>query len=193
MNTNRSSAQAWLAKWRWYHRDLLPWRRVKLHREIAAARAFARMPLHGEPLEMFRSGRLEVGPEVLFEPFVWLTGGEVGVIRIGEGAILNINVMVASMGLVEIGKHTMVGNGCVITDADHKFDDPDLPVTWQGFTTKGPTRVGDNCWLGANVVVTSGVTIGERAVIGAGSVVTKDIPSGAVAVGAPAKVIRVHS
>ena len=52
-----------------------------------------------------------------------------------------------------------------------------MPVPWQGFTTKGPTRIGDNVWCGANVVVTSGVTIGERCVIGANSVVTSDIPA----------------
>ena len=51
-----------------------------------------------------------------------------------------------------------------------------MPVTWQGFTTKGPTRIGDNVWCGAHVVVTSGVTIGERCVIGANSVVTERHP-----------------
>lgn len=141
---------------------------------------------------MLRQGRLELGEGVLLEPYVWLTGGDTGVIRIGAGAILNVNVMVAANTLVEIGEHSMIGNGCVVTDADHRFDSDSLPVTWQGFTTKGPTRLGANCWLGANVVVTSGVQVGERAVIGAGSVVTSDIPARAVAVGAPARVIRLH-
>ena len=63
----------------------------------------------------------------------------------------------------------MFANGCFVTDGNHRFDDPDTPVTWQGFTTKGPTRIGDNVWCGANVVITSGVTIGERCVIGANS------------------------
>ena len=71
------------------------------------------------------------------------------------------------MELVEIGEHCMLANGCFVTDGNHRFDDPDMPITWQGFTTKGPTRIGDNIWCGANVVVTSGVTIGERCVIGA--------------------------
>jgi acetyltransferase-like isoleucine patch superfamily enzyme len=77
-----------------------------------------------------------------------------------------------------------------VTDSSHRYDDPEQPVPWQGFTTKGPTRIGNNCWLGANVVVTSGVTIGERCVIGANSVVTRDIPAFSVAAGAPAKVLR---
>jgi acetyltransferase-like isoleucine patch superfamily enzyme len=63
-------------------------------------------------------------------------------------------------------------------------------VPWQGFTSKGPTRVGDNVWCGANVVITSGVTIGERSVIGANSVVTTDLPPRSIAAGAPAKVLR---
>ena len=63
-------------------------------------------------------------------------------------------------------------------------------MPWQGFTSKGPTRLGDNVWLGANVVVTSGVTIGERSVIGANSVVTTDIPPYSIAAGAPARVLR---
>ena len=84
----------------------------------------------------------------------------------------------------------MLANGCFVTDANHRFDDPDKPVPWQGFTSKGPTRIGDNVWLGANVVVTSGVTIGERAVIGANSVVTQDVPPFSIAAGAPARPLR---
>jgi acetyltransferase-like isoleucine patch superfamily enzyme len=84
----------------------------------------------------------------------------------------------------------MFANGCFITDSAHRFDEPIKPVTWQGFTTKGPTRIGNNVWCGANVVVTSGVTIGDRCVIGANSVVTTDIPAFSIAAGAPARVIR---
>src|ERR671939_433975 len=104
--------------------------------------------------------------------------------------LLNLGVMVAAMDLVEIGSHCMLANGCMVTDANHRFDDPDKPVTWQGFTTKGPTRVGDNVWCGAHVVITSGVTVGERCVIGANSVVTTDLPPYSIAAGAPAKVLR---
>jgi acetyltransferase-like isoleucine patch superfamily enzyme len=98
--------------------------------------------------------------------------------------------MVAALELVEIGDHCMLANGCVVTDSDHRFDDPTMPVPWQGFTSKGPTRIGANVWLGAHVVVTSGVTIGERCVVGAGSVVTEDLPPRSLALGAPARVVR---
>ena len=111
-------------------------------------------------------------------------------IRIGGGTFLNLAVQVAAVELVEIGEHCMFANGCFVTDGNHRFDDPDKPVPWQGFTSKGPTRIGDNVWCGANVVITSGVTIGERCVIGANSVVTTDLPPYSIAAGAPAKVLR---
>ncbi len=180
----------WAQKWRWYQRNSLPWNRARIHWELARRQAFARWPVHGNVLEGLREGRLEIGPHVLFEPDVWITAPGRARITIGEGTFLNIGVMVAALERVEIGAHCMFANGCVITDADHRFDDNDRPVTWQGFTSKGPTRIGDNVWCGAHVVVTSGVTIGQRCVIGANSVVTADIPPFTVAAGAPARALR---
>jgi acetyltransferase-like isoleucine patch superfamily enzyme len=121
---------------------------------------------------------------------VWITAPGAARVRIGAGSFLNLGVMVAAAELVEIGDHCMFANGCFVSDASHRLDDPKVPVTWQGFTSKGPTRVGDNVWCGAHVVVTSGVTIGERCVIGANSVVTTDIPPFSIAAGAPARVLK---
>jgi acetyltransferase-like isoleucine patch superfamily enzyme len=98
--------------------------------------------------------------------------------------------MLAAQHEVEIDDHTMLANGCFVSDASHRFDDPAVPVPWQGFTSKGPTRIGSNCWLGAHVVVTSGVTIGDRCVVGANSVVTRDLPPGTLAAGVPARPLR---
>ena len=184
------AAQLWWQKWRWYERNSLPWNRLRIHREFMRRGAFARWPVQGNVLEAFREGRLDVGEGVLLEPNAWLTAPGDARIRIGAGSFLNIGVMVASVGLVDIGEHCMFANGCFVTDGNHRFDDPDRPVPWQGFSSKGPTRVGDNVWCGANVVVASGVTIGERCVIGANSVVTEDVPAFSVAAGAPARVLR---
>jgi acetyltransferase-like isoleucine patch superfamily enzyme len=131
-----------------------------------------------------------VGEGTLFEPGVWITAPGDARVRIGAGTFLNRNVMVAAQYLVEIGDHCMLANGCFVSDASHRFDDPERPITWQGFESRGPTRIGDNCWLGANVVVTSGVTIGERCVIGANSVVTHDLAPFSLAAGVPARVLR---
>jgi acetyltransferase-like isoleucine patch superfamily enzyme len=180
----------WARKWRWYERNMLPWNRALIHYELMRREAFVRWPVHGNVLEALRQGRLEIGRHALLEPDVWITAPAPGRVRIGAGTFLNLGVMVAALDRVEIGDHCMLANGCVVTDADHRFDDPSRPVTWQGFTSKGPTKIGDNVWLGAHVVVTSGVTIGERCVIGANSVVTRDLPPFSVAAGAPARVLR---
>jgi acetyltransferase-like isoleucine patch superfamily enzyme len=183
-------ARLWAQKWRWYERNALPWNRARIHWELMRRGAFARWPLEGNVLEALREGRLEVGEGALFEPGVWITAPAPARVRIGEGTFLNRNVMLAAHGLVEVGAHCMLANGCFVSDAAHRYGDPDLPITWQGFQSKGPTRIGDNCWLGIGVVVTSGVTIGERCVIGAGSIVTADIEPRSLAAGAPARVLR---
>ena len=180
----------WAQKWRHYERSSLPWNRARIHWEFMRRGAFARWPVHGNVLEALREGRLELGEGVLLEPGVWITAPGAGRVRIGAGSFLNLGVMVAAQELVEIGAHCMLANGCFVSDSSHRFDDPSLPITWQGFTSKGATRIGDNCWLGANVVVTSGTTIGERCVIGANSVVTGSIEPFSIAAGAPARVLR---
>jgi acetyltransferase-like isoleucine patch superfamily enzyme len=131
-----------------------------------------------------------VGEGTLLEPGCWITMSREARIAIGAGCFLNRNVMLAANERIEIGDHVMFANGCFVGDADHRYDDPDVPVTWQGFVTRGPVVIGSNCWFGVNVVVTGGVTIGERAVIGANSVVTRDIPAGMIAAGAPARPVR---
>ena len=185
-----AAARLWAQKWRWYERNSLPWNRARIHREFLRREAFVRWPVHGNVLEAFTEGRLEIGAQTLLEPHVWLTAPGEARIRIGSGTFLNIAVMVAALELVEIGDHCMLANGCFVSDSSHRFDDPHLPVPWQGFASRGPTRIGDNVWCGVGVVVTSGVTIGERCVIGANSVVTSDIPAFSVAAGAPARVLR---
>jgi acetyltransferase-like isoleucine patch superfamily enzyme len=180
----------WMRRWSWYEHNSLPWNRARIHWEFMRREAFVRWPVHGNVLEALREGRLEIGRHTQFEPHVWITAPGSAQIRIGTGTFLNIGVMIASLDLVEIGDHCMLANGCFVTDGNHRFDHPSRPVPWQGFTTKGPTRVHDNVWCGVNVVITSGVTIGERCVIGANSVVTSDIPPRSIAAGVPARVLR---
>jgi acetyltransferase-like isoleucine patch superfamily enzyme len=179
----------WAQKWRWYERNSLPWNRARIHWQFLRREAFVRWPVYGNVLETLREGRLELGPGVLLEPGVWITAPGEARVLIGAGTFLNLGVMVAAQELVEIGEHCMLANGCFVSDASHRYDDPDRPITWQGFDSKGPTRIGDNCWLGAHVVVTSGVTIGERCVIGANSVVTHDLEPFSLAAGSPARSI----
>ena len=157
---------------------------------MARLGAFARFPIEGEVLEALDEGRLTVGEGTLFEPGCWLTLGPAATIAIGQGCFLNRGTMLAAVERIEVGDHVMFANGCFVGDSDHRYDDPDRPITWQGFTPRGPVRIGSNCWFGVNCVVTGGVTIGDRCVIGSNSVVTRDIPSGTMVAGAPARVIR---
>ena len=129
-------------------------------------------------LEALDSGRLRIGEGTLLEPGCWLTLGPEAEIRIGEGCFLNRETMLRRDERIEIGDHVMFANGCFVGDAAHRYDDPEQPVTRQGFEPGRPVRIGSNVWFGVNCVVTGGVEIGDRAVIGANSVVTGDVPAG---------------
>src|SRR5829696_5591953 len=134
--------RAWRAKRRWYERNRSPLRRRRLNHHAAEGGFFIRYPVEGEVLEALDEGRLEIGEETLLEPGCWLTLAPEAHIRIGEGCFLNRNVMLAAFDRIEIGDHVMFANGCFVGDAAHRFDDPTKPVTWQGFTSKGPVRIG---------------------------------------------------
>lgn len=190
MSELSAQVKLYAQKWRWYQQNTLPWNRARIHWHFLRREAFVRWPVHGNVLEAFDEGRLDIGAHAVLEPGVWITMPGEARVRIGGGTFLNLGCMVAAVNEVEIGEHCMFANHCFVTDGNHRFDDPEMPVPWQGFTTKGPTRIGDNVWCGAGVVVTSGVTIGDRCVIGANSVVTEDIPPYSIAAGAPAKVIK---
>ena len=178
-------ARLWWQKWRWYERNTLPWNRARIHWELAEREAFARWPIHGNVLEALRDGRLEVGAGTLFEPNVWITAPAPARVRIGEGTFLNIGVMVAVGGARRDRQPLHARQRLLRHRRQPPLRRPRPAGHWQGFTSKGPTRIGDNVWCGANVVVTSGVTIGERCVIGANSVVTTDVPPRSIAAGAP--------
>ena len=109
-------------------------------------------------------------------------------IVIGENTYINRNTFIDAMRSLKIGRNCAIGPNCYITDRDHGLE-LGIPPLQQPMIAK-PTVIGDRVWLGANVTVLKGVTIGNDAVVGAGSVVTKDIPQGAIAVGVPAKVIK---
>lgn len=109
-------------------------------------------------------------------------------IVIGEKTYINRNTFIDSIQSLKIGSECGIGPGCYITDHDHGLD-PTLSPLEQPMVAV-PTIIGRRVWIGANVTILKGVTIGDDAVIGAGSVVTKSIPAQAIAVGVPAKVIR---
>ena len=90
---------------------------------------------------------------------------------------------------VHIGDHVIMGPDVKIYSRNHRFDRLDIPIGSQG-KNYFETFIGNDVWLGANVIVTAGCKIGNHAVIAAGAVVTSDVPDYAIAGGVPAKVIK---
>ncbi|WP_320164472.1 acyltransferase [uncultured Trichococcus sp.] len=112
-----------------------------------------------------------------------------GFIRIGDNCSINSFCHINGNGGTTIGNNVRIAAGCVIIPANHKFEDPYVPITFQGETQKG-VIVCDDVWIGAGVTILDGVKIGKGSVIGAGSVVNRPIPAMSVAVGVPAKIVK---
>ncbi|MFD2118087.1 sugar O-acetyltransferase [Paenibacillus yanchengensis] len=108
-------------------------------------------------------------------------------ITIGENFYANHNLVVLDGGAVTFGDNVFIAPNCGFYTAGHPLD---VMQRNAGLEYGYPITVGNNVWIGGNVCVMPGVTIGDNTVIGAGSVVTKDIPAGVVAVGNPCRVLR---
>lgn len=108
-------------------------------------------------------------------------------VHFGKNIYVNFNLTLVDDTHVYVGDYTMFGPNVTIATAGHPIC-PELRE--KGLQYNMPVRIGKNCWIGANVVIVPGITIGDNVVIGAGSVVTKDIPSNVVAVGNPCRVLR---
>ena len=108
-------------------------------------------------------------------------------IEIGENFYANHNLTILDANKVKFGDNVFIAPNCGFYTAGHPLD---AETRNKGLEYAKPIEVGNNVWIGGNVVVLPGVKIGDNAVIGAGSVVTKDIPANVVAVGNPCKVIR---
>jgi acetyltransferase-like isoleucine patch superfamily enzyme len=112
-----------------------------------------------------------------------------GWIYVAKGAFIGQNAVIYGQGGVEIGENTMLAPGVTIIAAGHSMSTEGVPMKFQPETYQG-VRIGNDCWLGANVVVLDGVHIGDGVVVGAGAVVTHDLAPGVVATGVPARVSR---
>ena len=91
---------------------------------------------------------------------------------------------------IMIGENVLIADKVFITTVDYIYTDVNKPIMFQGFSSKGDVIINDECWIGINSSILSGVTIGKHSIIGANSVVTRDIPSYSIAVGNPARVIK---
>ena len=108
-------------------------------------------------------------------------------ISVGKNFYANHNVTILDAAKVTFGDNVFIAPNCVFSTAGHAIDSEQRN---RGLEIALPITVGDSVWIGANVSVLPGVTIGSNTIIGAGSVVNKDIPDGVIACGNPCRVIR---
>lgn len=115
--------------------------------------------------------------------------GDRCVISIGDRVVLGRGSHIVAHESVVIEDDVYTGPYVYITDQNHTYRDPDMPIGRQ-WPTDDPVRIGAGSWLGTNVVVLPGANIGRNVVVAAGSIVRGEIPDHSVIVGSPARVIR---
>lgn len=137
-------------------------------------------------MDVFPFNTFELGAKSIIEDFATINNG-VGAVVIGNECIIGLGNVI--IGPVSIGNHVMLAQNIVISGLNHGYEDISIPPASQPVNVK-QIMIADDVWIGANSVITAGVSIGKHSVIGAGSVVTKDVPPFCIAVGNPARVIK---
>lgn len=127
-----------------------------------------------------------LGDYSTIEDFSTVNNG-VGDVIIGHHTLIGMGNTI--IGPITIGNNVIFAQNIVASALNHEYRDVTIPIHEQKILTAAIV-VEDECWVAANAVITSGVTIGKHSVIAAGAVVTKNIPPYSVAVGNPAKVIK---
>ncbi len=150
----------------------------------------------GKGAQVCRTARMDVLP---FQPFelgsqstvedYCVVNNGVGPVRIGDHSRVGIGSVV--IGPVTIGSQVIIAQHVVISGLNHGYEAVQVPIRQQPVTSR-PVVIGDECWIGANVVITAGVRIGKHAVVAAGSVVTKDVPAYSVVAGNPARLLKAY-
>ena len=187
-----------LASLRWIvrHRAVTPWYLVRYWRLLRFRLANPHVVLRGMvflgkgvEVEARRGyGRLEIGRWVHIGDGTAIRCHE-GSLRIGDKVVFGRNNTLNCYLDVEVGAATLVADWVYVTDFDHRTEDVHAPIKDQGIV-KSPVRIGPDCWLGVKASVLRGSRIGRGTVLGAHAVVRGDVPEYAIAVGAPARVVR---
>ncbi|WP_257957473.1 acyltransferase [Parapedobacter tibetensis] len=139
--------------------------------------------------DVFPYNAFSLGTHSVIEDFATINNG-VGDVSIGARTIVGIGNVI--IGPVSIGNDVMLAQHVVLSGLNHEYERVDVPPSKQA-VERQMISIEDEVWVGANSVVTAGVTIGKHAIIGAGSIVTRDVPAFSVAVGNPAKVIKKYN
>ncbi|RFN60447.1 acyltransferase [Marixanthomonas ophiurae] len=108
-------------------------------------------------------------------------------IKIGHSCRINENVFIQA---AHIGNYVLIAPNTAILSTTHNHSNIEIPIVNQGDTDSSPPIIGDNVWIGRNVIIMPGITIGESSIVGAGAVVTKDVEPFSIVGGVPAKLIK---
>ncbi len=130
-----------------------------------------------------------IGKKSTIEDFSTVNNG-VGDVVIGERTRIGLGCTL--IGPVKIGNDIMLAQNIVISGLNHGYEDINIPPSLQAVETKQIT-IEDNVWIGANSVITAGVTVGKQSIVAAGSVVTKDVPPYSIVAGNPAKILKSYN
>lgn len=112
-------------------------------------------------------------------------------VEIGDESALGINCTIPSNTI--IGKYVMMGPNCYILANNHNFERTDIPMCHQGNSQKECTKIGDDVWIGRDVLITPGRTIQNGSIIAAGCVLCKDFPPYSIVGGNPSRLIKSRS
>jgi acetyltransferase-like isoleucine patch superfamily enzyme len=137
-------------------------------------------------IDVFPFNKFSLGDHSTIEDFCTVNNG-VGDVLIGDNSRIGLGSVL--IGPVTIGSQVILAQNIVVSGLNHGYENVKLPIRQQKVTTK-PIVIEDEAWIGANAVITAGVTVGKHSVVAAGAVVTKDIPPYSIAVGNPARVIK---
>jgi acetyltransferase-like isoleucine patch superfamily enzyme len=149
------------------------------------------------PGAIFNERWIRIGSHTMIGPQVSLSAGMAPgqdlvsdpVVSIGDRTLIGRGSHIVGHFCIEIGDDIQTGPYVYITDQNHSYDDPDVPIGRQ-WPTESRVHIGSGSWLGTGVIVLPGARIGRNVVVGAGSVVTDELPDYCVAVGAPARVVK---
>lgn len=111
-------------------------------------------------------------------------------ITIGDRVSATAGLHIAAFDEIVIEEDVLIAANVFMSDGLHGFENANVPYKYQGFFRISPILIKRGSWIGQNVVIMPGVTVGELSIIGANSVVTKSIPDRCIAVGSPARVVK---
>ena len=178
-----------------YRNGVRAWAKLFSLLNAGAFAEFGRNSVLEPPLRLTGERRIAVGDNVFVGAGSWLqviprAGATDVAIEIGSGTSIAGGCVLSAARSIRLGAKVLVARNVYVADHSHAFDDLDRAILDQGIDRIGAVEIGDGAWLGQNVVVCPGVRIGRGAVVGANAVVLDDVPDHAVAVGAPARVVR---